>query len=80
VAEPSRHLQWAKNNEELAESFNLDDNFEVDRAIIVLFYAAVHYVDAYLSSRTKRQPDHAVASRRSGAMFFFQARGESIAS
>jgi hypothetical protein len=59
VAEPSRHLQWAKNNEELAESFNLEDSFEVDWAIIVLFYSAVHYVDAYLSSRTKRQPDHA---------------------
>jgi hypothetical protein len=59
VAEPSRHLQWAKNNEELAESFNLDDSFEVDWAIVILFYSAVHYVDAYLSSRTRRQPDHA---------------------
>lgn len=30
----------------------------MDWAITVLFYSAVHYVDAYLSSRTKRQPDH----------------------
>jgi len=54
----TEHLSWAQGNEKFADSFYLDDQIEINWAITVLFYSAVHYVDAYLVRRNNKQPDH----------------------
>ena len=51
------HLSWAQGNEKFAGSFYLDDQIEINWAITVLFYSAVHYVDAYLVRHNDKQPD-----------------------
>ncbi len=56
----SEHLNWAQQNESLVSIFELTDAFEVTWAITVVFYAAVHYVDAYLVKFKYNKPiDHA---------------------
>ncbi|MGH9343341.1 MAG: hypothetical protein ACRD19_06230 [Terriglobia bacterium] len=54
----AKHLNWAKNNENLADTFDPADSFNVDWAITILFYAAVHYIDAYLAARGRRAQAH----------------------
>ena len=54
----TQHLSWAENNEGLVEIFRTTDSFEINWAIPVVFYAAVHYVDAYLVRFRQRQHDH----------------------
>jgi hypothetical protein len=58
VAKPFQHSDWAERNEQFADSLDLSTNIGVNWAITALFYAALHYVDAYLSSRGKREADH----------------------
>lgn len=58
MAKPYEHLEWAEKTEAFANSLDRSDNVEVNWAITALFYAAVHYVDAYLVSRGNRQLDH----------------------
>jgi hypothetical protein len=43
------HLNRAQDNERLAGSLDLNSAINVDWAITILFYAALHYVDAYLA-------------------------------
>lgn len=54
----AKHLKWARDNESLAETFSLIDHFDADWCITVVFYAAVHYVDAYLAARDRTVGDH----------------------
>ncbi len=51
------HLAKARSNEESLASLNLDNSRFLDWAITVMFYAALHYVDAFLAtSATSQQP------------------------
>lgn len=46
---PSRdeHLSKARKNKEFVESINLDNPTRVGWALTVLFYSALHYIEAY---------------------------------
>jgi len=48
---PSRdeHVQKAKGNETFAASIRPENQTSIDWTLVVLFYAAVHYVEAYLA-------------------------------
>ncbi len=60
-----KHLHWAKQNHHLAGEFEqATDSFEADWCITILFYAAVHYVDAYLAARSRRVQDHEERERQ----------------
>jgi hypothetical protein len=50
---PSRdeHLEKAQGNETFAASITHENQTRIDWTLIVLFYAAVHYVEAYLGVR-----------------------------
>ncbi len=43
------HLEKAIGNEALGLSMPLDTQTSIDWALVMLFYAAVHYVEAYLA-------------------------------
>lgn len=48
----NQHQQQATRNEELFRSFDLNDTPYLDWAVISLFYASLHWVDAYLADIT----------------------------
>lgn len=52
-----KHIQRAKDNESIADSFYTTDCAEIDWAITLLFYAALQYVDAYLFPRKPKDHD-----------------------
>lgn len=52
------HLRRAEQNETFARSLNLDENFNVDWAITLLFYSALHYIDAYFAQKSFHPPNH----------------------
>ena len=60
----SFHIEKAERNERFFQSCNLGASLYNEWAVVVLFYAAVHYVDAVLAResvlpRTQRHPhDH----------------------
>lgn len=58
-----RHLDWAARNEEFALRLSPKDNLEVNWAITILFYAALHTVDGYLLLHDHRPPSHAKRGR-----------------
>jgi hypothetical protein len=59
VPERSKHRERAVKNENLARSvLDLDDEFQVDWFVTMLFYSAVHYVDAFLAGKNVHPPDH----------------------
>lgn len=58
VPHQREHLARAQDNEDLARTFNLDDGLEVDWAITLLFYAAIHYVQAFFAARGIVHLDH----------------------
>lgn len=72
MATAQEHFSWAQENEYLADTFRLDDNLETNWAITILFYAAVHYVDSYLSARNRREPDHDGREKQIALDDFFQ--------
>lgn len=53
MLDPKGHIQQAKHNEQLAEFLN--DTPYGDWRATALFYAALHYVQAYFLSRTPPQ-------------------------
>lgn len=57
---PSRdvHLTRAEQNEQFARTLNLDDSFYTDWAIAILFYSALHYIDAYFALTHVHPRDH----------------------
>jgi hypothetical protein len=44
------HIAKAEGNAAFALSLPLEDQARIDWALIALFYAAMHYVEAYLST------------------------------
>ena len=54
MPQPTEHIAQAEKNERLYDSL-LGTEFN-DWAITGLFYAALHYVDAYIVSRTAASP------------------------
>jgi uncharacterized protein YktB (UPF0637 family) len=48
----------AQCNEKLAQKLNLDDPCEVDWAVTMLFYSALHYISAYQSSMGRAAINH----------------------
>jgi hypothetical protein len=45
----NEHVEKADGNEKLALSLTLDSQSRIDWELIMLFYAAMHYVEAYLA-------------------------------
>ena len=62
MPQPTEHIAQAEKNERLYESL-VGTEFN-DWAITALFYAALHYVDAYFVSQTGvRPPNHNLRNR-----------------
>jgi hypothetical protein len=54
----NQHLTRAKENEEFARTLDLSQTLQVDWAVTMLFYSALHYVDAFLAGKHKHPRDH----------------------
>lgn len=52
------HVAKAKHDEEFVNSLDLSTTPYLDWAITALFYAALHYVEAYFASMKRHSPDH----------------------
>lgn len=53
------HLDKAAHNERFLDTFDVDSTPYLDWVVIVAFYIALHYIDAYLASRGfENIPDH----------------------
>jgi len=46
------HKQQAQHNEEFIASFDLDATPYLDWVVTAIFYAALHFVDSYLATKT----------------------------
>jgi hypothetical protein len=57
---PSRpeHLTRAAENEALSKTLDLDNGCQADWAVTMLFYAALHYIDAFLAGKHLHPRDH----------------------
>ena len=60
----SEHLIKASHNKNLLEDFDLLHTEFIDWVVTVLFYSAVHYVEAFLAVRSIHSPIHAERDRR----------------
>jgi hypothetical protein len=58
VPDRSDHIARAGQNEKLAGQMNLNETWQVDWAIILLFYSALQYVDAFLAGKNMHPKDH----------------------
>ena len=47
------HLKKAKHNEDFYSSFNIDETLYRDWVVAGIFYAALHFIDAYYSAENK---------------------------
>jgi hypothetical protein len=54
------HIERAEANESFARSLDQSQPFYVDWAITILFYAALHYIDAYLAVKSFHPANHPV--------------------
>ena len=52
------HLAKARQNELFASSMDLSSGAHIDWALTILFYAALHYVQAYFAARGKTHRMH----------------------
>lgn len=52
------HLRKANGNEAFADSIKASSQSEIDWKLIVLFYAAMHYVEAYLAKSQTHLRSH----------------------
>ena len=57
------HLLRAQEDEALAHSLDLNRGVCVDWAITMLFYSALHYIDAYLVFSGSRPRNHQLRDR-----------------
>lgn len=53
-----QHLDGAERNEQFAKSLELSDHAQADWAVTAIFYAALHYVDAFFVSRSDKPAFH----------------------
>jgi hypothetical protein len=58
VPEKTQHLERAQENEDLANTLDLERGVEVDWAIIMLFYSALHYIDSVLAIKNRHPKNH----------------------
>jgi uncharacterized protein (UPF0332 family) len=58
VPDAAQHLNRAAENELLARSLDFEKGVEVDWAIVMLFYSAVHYIDSVLAVKNRHPKDH----------------------
>jgi hypothetical protein len=58
------HINRAEDNEQFIISLDLAKSINVDWAITILFYAALHYVDAYFAVQSIHPPDHTVRDNK----------------
>jgi hypothetical protein len=54
----SQHLQIARDNEQFFSVLDLSSGPARGWASTVAFYAALHYVEAFFSTKFKHSPDH----------------------
>ena len=52
------HLQKARHDEEFADSLDVDNTHFLDWAVPSLFYAGLHYIEAYFAISGVHSPDH----------------------
>jgi hypothetical protein len=52
------HVAKAKHDEEFVNSLDVSTTPYLDWAITALFYAALHYVEAYFATMKRHSPDH----------------------
>ena len=52
MPDKNRHILQATKNEQYFQTFDLDDTPYLDWAAASLFYAALHFVDAYLANNS----------------------------
>jgi hypothetical protein len=52
------HINRAEENEQMAKAMDLSKGVNVGWAITIIYYSALHYVDAYLEVQSIRPPNH----------------------
>jgi uncharacterized protein (UPF0332 family) len=52
------HLQQAAHNEKFIHQFDLDNTEFLDWAVIAAFYAALHWINAYLVTQNFKPANH----------------------
>lgn len=60
----SQHVRRAQHNEQFAQHFDLETTPYRDWVVTAYFYAAVHWIDAYLAQVNQRAGDHAARFNR----------------
>ena len=63
-----QHLEKARENQRLAESCELRSRTEREWSIIIRFYAALHYLQAYLETKSARTSTHSETRKKIRAM------------
>lgn len=58
MPDKAQHLNRADGNERLARSLDFDDGLQVDWALVILFYSALHYIDSFLAGKNKHPKNH----------------------
>jgi len=58
VPSKQEHITKAEGNAALATSLPLDTQARIDWALIMLFYAAMHYIEAYLATLGQHLRSH----------------------
>lgn len=73
MPQKAEHLRQASKNEGFFESFHLDSTPYLDWVVTGVFYSALHYVDAYLASKSidprSHEERHAYVSREANLRF-----------
>ena len=59
----AEHLSKAQSNEQFAATLGLQTSAEIEWAVTATFYAAVHYIEAYLATRGVHSANHAQRNR-----------------
>ena len=62
------HLEKARENQRFAESFELHSRTEREWSVTIRFYAGVHYLQAYLESKSARTSTHSETRKKIRAM------------
>jgi hypothetical protein len=63
VPTKEQHVSKAEGNAKLALSLALDNQTRIDWALVILFYAAMHYVEAYLAKSGVHLRSHETRDR-----------------
>lgn len=58
MPEQDSHLRQAQHNESFVASFDLDSTLYLDWAVTGIFYAALHYIEAFLAIQNIHSPAH----------------------